>query len=243
MVVITAAFLVAFQPKTCCLVKVFTNIGFATHVLTLHIFLEFGKIERVCDNRIAIVVHVVSHSRQRLTGGKGPHGTVPLAFAHTMRAELWMTTLGSSLSVRGRESLWVTSLKPGNGIFGFVLCHVGVPRHEADSLTDIGTGIDAVGFKECMILVPKLGVNLLLQVSCLLEVGGCFQIVASQLSYIADSFCITVHVTIDAGPQVLLLSSATDGFLHGVLHVSLPIEASLAGMRCLPMVIFPLQRR
>ena len=98
-----------------------------------------------------------------------------------------------------------------------------------------------MGLKELMTLVPQFGMYQLAQLVGLVEIGLGFVLVACQLGYVANSPCIAIHIGIDTGTQVFLLSSATDGFLHSVLHVSLPIVASVACMGRLPMVVFPFQ--
>ena len=153
-VVITRTLLVPLQPITSCLVKVFANIGLASHVLTLHVLFYFSEIQGISNDRIAVVIQIVGHSGQRLTGGKGPYGTIPLTFTYTMCAELRMTTLGGRLSIGSGETLWVTSLKPCDTVFRFVLGHVGVPRHVANGFTNVSTGVDAVGLEKRMLLVP-----------------------------------------------------------------------------------------
>ena len=85
--------MVALQPITRRLVEIFADIGFASHVLALHVFLEFGEIKGVGSpsgktaGHIGVVINEIGHSCQRLTGGKGPYGTIPLALACAMSAE------------------------------------------------------------------------------------------------------------------------------------------------------------
>ena len=98
-----------------------------------------------------------------------------------------------------------------------------------------------MGLEELMLLVPQFGMHQLAQFVGLVEIGLGLVLVACQLGYVANSSCITIHIGIDAGAQVFFLSSATDGFLHSVLHVSLPVVASVSCMGRLPVVVFPFQ--
>ena len=99
-----------------------------------------------------------------------------------------------------------------------------------------------MGLEESVLLVPEFGVYLFTKVGSLLEINAGLADGIGKHTDVANSHCIAVHVGIDAGTQVLLFASATDGFLHCILYVGLPIEASFTGMGSLPIVVFPFQR-
>ena len=242
MVVVAGTFLIALQPIARGLIEVFADIGLATHVLALHILLHLCKEETVAHHRRRIVVNVVGHRCQRLRSGKGPYGTVPLAFAHTMGTELRVTALSGGLSVRRRETFRVGSLQPCNTISGIILGQMGVPRHEADGLSDVGAGVDTMGLEELMLLIPQPGMHLLAKVGGLVEIGLGLAFITCQPGCVADSLGIAIHIAVDTGAQILLLATAADGLLHGVLHVGLPVEPSFTGVGGLPVVVLPLQR-
>ena len=65
-VVVARTLLVTLEPVARRLVEVFADVGLAAHVLALHILFEFGEIERVGNDGLAVVVEVVGHSGQRL---------------------------------------------------------------------------------------------------------------------------------------------------------------------------------
>ena len=152
-----------------------------------------------------------------------------------------MAALGGGQSVGGGKTLRVGGLQPGDAVLGIVLGHLGVPRHEADGLADIGRRVNAVGLEELVLLIPEFGVYLLLQCFCPVEIVLGLVVVASECGDVADGHGVTIHIAVDAGAQILLLAAATDGLLHGILHVGLPVKAALTGVRLLPVVVLPLQ--
>ena len=119
-----------------------------------------------------------------------------------------MTAFGSGLSIRGRETLWVASLKPCDTVFRFIIGHVGVPRQEANGLANVGAGIDTVGLKELVLLVPEFCVYLLTEVFGLGEIGLGLAGQTSKHTDVANSHCIAIHIGIDRGTQIFLLTSA-----------------------------------
>ena len=99
-----------------------------------------------------------------------------------------------------------------------------------------------MGLEELVVFVPEFGVDLFLQVVGFGEIRLSFGGKTAKHADVADGHRIAVHVGIDRGAQVLLLAPSTDGFLHCVLHIGLPIEATFTSVRCLPIVILPFQR-
>ena len=111
-VVVAGTLAVTHQPGTSFLVEIFADVGAATVMLALSVELHLAEEHGVANNRIRIVVHIVSQRRQRLTSSEGPDGSVPFTLTHAVGTELRVTALSCGEAVRGRKALFVFYLKP-----------------------------------------------------------------------------------------------------------------------------------
>ena len=99
-----------------------------------------------------------------------------------------------------------------------------------------------MGLEELVLLVPQLLVDALAQVGRLVKISFGLIGRVGKSQEVADGHRVAVHVGIDRGTQVFLPTASADGLLHSVAHILLPVEASIARMGGLPLVVLPFQR-
>lgn len=110
MIVITAAFLIPFQPITGYLIQILADVGTPTMMLRLHIAFHLMEIHAVCQYSLRIIIHEIGHCSQSLCRCKRPDSPIPFTLTYAMRTELRMTALGSGKSVRcGKPFSSITS--------------------------------------------------------------------------------------------------------------------------------------
>ena len=200
-VVVSRAFLVAFQPVACRLVEVFSDVRFAPHVLRLHVFLHMAEeCHAVCVQRGVVLVQrvdVVDISRQGLRRGEGPHCAVPFTLSYAVRAELRVAPFGGGEAVRCVESLLVSNLLPCHAVFRVVYRHLHIPWHEADCLAHVCARISAVCLEEEVAFVPQQCLREPLQRVGFQSVCLRLLLVSGKLRHIADGFCRAIDVAVD----------------------------------------------